>query len=216
MKPKKRILLVVGILFILASIVGILLSFNHRVDKINRPTYFTETQVAQNRGFFGLGVIGVLLIFARLLLIPQNNDGVKLESVTFTINKEYSYARDRLNSHISMPTGPEKTMEILDDVVRVISEYIIGQDRKIAAWDFGELTQHLSNTINQGLVSVMKINRETKMMRPILAGLKKLVLIDDCEVNEQEIPDDVDKILKMKGPREVDEVIQYLISVGLV
>jgi hypothetical protein len=215
MKRKKNILLIVGIFIIFASITGILLNYNQRVDKINRPTYFTETQLAQNRGLFGLGVIGVLLLCVGLFIIPRNNEVANLESVTFTIKNGYSYARDRLNSHISMSSGTEKTMEILDDVVRVINEYI-GENRKIAAWDFGELTQYLSNVSSQGLAGVMKANRDVKMMRPILAGVKKLVLINDCGVNELEIPDNVDDILKLKGPREVDKVIQYLLSVGLI
>ena len=131
------------------------------------------------------------------------------------IKDGYSYARDRLKSHIGMPSGEQKTMEILDDVIRVVSEYIPGQNRKIAAWDFGELTSYLSNIRNQGVRGVIKAEKEIKMMRPILAGLKKLVLVGDCSVDEQEIPDDVDKILEIKGPREVDDVVRYLSSMGL-
>jgi hypothetical protein len=131
------------------------------------------------------------------------------------IKDGYSYARDRLKSHISMPDGAEKTMEILDDVIRTIDDYIYGKNRKIAAWDFGELTQYLSEAKSRGLNSVVMAQREVKMMRPILAGLKKLVLISDCGFDEKDIPDDVDKILKIKGPREVDEVIKYLSGAGL-
>jgi hypothetical protein len=137
------------------------------------------------------------------------------KSEAFSIADGYSYARDRLRSHMRMSSGAEKTMEILDDVIRVIDEYSYGADRIVSAWDFIELTQYLSDTRNQGLREVKVAVRETKMMRPILAGLKKLVLVRDCGVDEKAIPNDVDQILRLDGPREVDEVVKYLFGVGL-
>ena len=106
-------------------------------------------------------------------------------------------------------------MEVLDDVIRVIDEYAYLQDSKISAWDFVELTQYLSDTRSQGLSGVIAAEREVSMLRPILAGLKQLVLVRDCGIDKKEIPDDVDEILQLKGPREVDEVVEYLSGVGL-
>ncbi len=130
-----------------------------------------------------------------------------------TIKKEYSYARDRLLSHVS--TLSCRPMDVLDDVIRVIDEYSSGEERKISAWDFVELTQYLSNTRSRGLSGVIAANKEVRMMKPIFAGLKKLVLIRDCGVDRKAIPDDVDAILQIKGPSEVDWVIRYLTENGL-
>jgi hypothetical protein len=138
-----------------------------------------------------------------------------MDEKIIVIKEGYSYARDRLKSHLSMPSGTPKTMEVLDDVIRVIDEYSFNADPKIAAWNFVELTQYLSGLRSQGLNSVIAAERKVKMMRPILAGLKKLVLEYDCGVDQKEIPNDVDRILQLNGPREVDEVVQYLSSVGL-
>ncbi len=130
--------------------------------------------------------------------------------VSFTIKDGYSYARERLKSHMNLPDDSRKTLEILDDVVRVISEYISAPHRTIAVWDIGELTQYLDQAKTQGLKSVMVAEKNAKMMRPILAGLKKLVLIHDCGMDWKDIPNDVDLILKIKGPSEVDGVVNYL------
>ena len=134
----------------------------------------------------------------------------------YRIAEDYSYARERLKSHMSMPSGAQKTLEVLDDVVRVIDEYCsYSDDRTIGPFNFVELTQYLAESAPRGLSQVVAAQRETKMMAPILAGLRKTVLIRDCGVSADDIPDDVDEVFALRGPKEVDDVVAYLSAAGL-
>lgn len=137
--------------------------------------------------------------------------------VKYRIEEGYSYARDRLRSHMEMASGPQKTLEVLDDVVRVIDEYCsFSDDRTVGPYNFVELTQYLAETLPRGLGAVVAAQKEIKMMEPILAGLRKIVLISDCGVPAGEIPDAVEAVLALQGPEEVDDVVAYLLASGLL
>lgn len=163
------------------------------------------------------------------------------EAAKYEIPPGYSYARDRLGAGMgwaadlggddqsgvrwpvpSFLVGPsdEKTLRALENVVAVIDEYVsslrylYGGRTVIAGVDFLELTQRLNQlrTHPGGVNAIKRADAEVPIIRPILAGLKMLVLVSDCGVTRDEVPDDVAELLKPTGPREVDRVIQYLLE----
>ncbi len=134
-----------------------------------------------------------------------------LENVT--IKSDYSYARDKLTAHIHQLSSEVKTMEILDDIVGVVDEYAYSlKMTKVSAWDFLEIAQNLAENKHAGFARIRGIEAEAKIMRPLLAGMKSLVLVGDCGISKEEIPDSVSQILEIDGPPEVDAVVRYLLS----
>lgn len=130
----------------------------------------------------------------------------------FFITSGYSYARDRLGSHMGMPRGDGKTLEVLDDVIRVIDEYVTSVGvRNVGSEDFVSLTQFVSQ-MRPALDTIAKSHADERIMLPILAGLKKLVLLNDCDAAKWEIPNDPAAILAIQGPQEVDDVVAHLLG----
>jgi len=128
------------------------------------------------------------------------------------IKPGYSYAREMLE-HIHKLTSETKTMEILDDIVRIIDEYAYSLGiTKVSSWNFVELAQFVAERKNWGFKQFREIEAEVKILKPLLAGLKILVLVGDCDVHKDEIPDGISEILQIDGPPEVDDVIRYLLS----
>ncbi len=105
---------------------------------------------------------------------------------------------------------PQKTLEILDDVVQVIDEYATYSFHTIGPYDFVDSTRVLVNCLPSGVGAVVAAQKKFKMLETILAGLKKLVLVHDCGVAASDLPDEVAAILALRGPWEVDDVVKYL------
>ena len=134
-------------------------------------------------------------------------------SKKYSIAPGYSYARDMLTAHIHKLSSGTKTMEILGDLVGIMDEYA-GSAKivSIGGYNILELAQFVAERRHWGFEKFRAVEDEAKIIRPFLAGLKAYVLICDCGVHREEVPNSIRELLQTGGPPEVDDVIRYLLD----